>query len=54
MFHLKDGTRSVHAYDPRSGELYLGEYPGEDVSNTDVVLTRDIRALLRPAPWGRG
>jgi hypothetical protein len=55
VFHLEDGTRSVRTYDPRSGELYLGEYPGEDAASyTGVVLPRDVRASLRPAPRGGG
>ena len=54
VFHLEDGTRSVRTYDPRSGELYLGEDSGGDASYTGVVLPRDVRASLRPAPRGRG
>ena len=54
VFHLEDGTRTMRTYDPRSGELYLSEYRGEDASHTGVVLPRDVRASLRPAPRGRG
>jgi hypothetical protein len=53
VLHLEDGTRAARTYDPRSGELYLGEDPGEDASHTGVVLPRDVRASLRLAPQGR-
>ncbi len=54
VFHLEDGTRSLRWYEPRSGELYLSEDPGEDASYTGVVMPRDVRASLRPAPRGGG
>lgn len=51
VFHLEDGTRTARTYDPRSGELYLGEYWGKGgFSHTGVALPRDVRASLRPAP----
>lgn len=50
VFHLEDGTRSIRAYEPRSGELYLSETPGASGSYTGVVLPEEYRRLLRPAP----
>ena len=49
VFHLRDGTRSIRVYDPRSGELYLGDKPGEGESSTGVVLPEEVRQTLRQA-----
>ena len=52
IFHLKDGTRSVRRYEPRSGELYLGEGPGVSDPYSGVVLPEAPRETIRRALLG--
>ena len=52
VFHLEDGTRSVRWYEPRSGELYLGEGPGVSDPYSGVVLPEAPRETIRRALLG--